>query len=114
MSHAGIALGAHGEKLAARWYRQAGYEVVAQNWRCPIGEIDLIARRGRALVIAEVKTRVTNRYGLPAEAVNFAKQRKLRSLAHAFLSSCDDYFEEVRFDVVSITGRDVEVFQAAF
>ena len=46
MSHGGIALGAHGEKLAARWYVEAGYDVVARNWRCGIGEIDLLVRRG--------------------------------------------------------------------
>ncbi|MDP1793905.1 MAG: YraN family protein [Acidimicrobiales bacterium] len=114
MSHGGIALGMHGEKLAARWYTQAGYRVVAQNWRCGIGEIDLIARRGTELVIAEVKTRANNRFGLPAEAVNHAKQRKLRALAQTWLASSAEYFDEVRFDVVSVTGRDVEVIEAAF
>lgn len=114
MSHGGIALGAHGEKLAARWYQQAGYEVVARNWRCEIGEIDLLVRRGNELVIAEVKTRATDRFGVPASAVNYAKQKKLRALAQAWLAASDDYFDEVRFDVVSIIGRDVEVIEAAF
>ncbi len=114
MSHGGIALGAYGEKLAARWYTQAGYRVVAQNWRCDIGEIDIIVRRGPELVIAEVKTRSSSRFGVPAEAVNHAKRRKLRALAHAWLATTDEYFDEVRFDVVSISGRDVEVIEAAF
>ena len=114
MSHGGIALGAHGERLAARWYTQAGYELVARNWRCKIGEIDLLVRRGDELVVAEVKTRVSNRFGAPAEAVSYAKQKKLRALARAWLATTDEYFDEVRFDVVSITGRDVEVIQAAF
>lgn len=100
--------------MAAQWYEQAGYRVVARNWRCDIGEIDLIARRGRELVVAEVKTRVSGRFGVPAEAVNYAKRKKLRALAHAWLATTDEYFDEVRFDVVSIIGRDVEVIQAAF
>ena len=114
MSFGGIALGAYGEKLAARWYLQSGYEVVARNWRCDLGEIDLLVRRGNELVIAEVKTRTTDRFGVPAYAVNFAKQKKLRALAQAWLATSDDYFDEVRFDVVSVSGRDVEVIQAAF
>lgn len=114
MSHGGIALGAHGERRAAQWYRTEGYEIVAQNWRCDIGEVDLIVRAGSTLVFAEVKTRVNTRFGLPAEAVTYAKQKKLRALAHAWLAGTHEYFDEVRFDVVSITGRDVEVIQAAF
>lgn len=114
MSFGGIALGAHGEKLAARWYQQAGYEVVARNWRCGLGEIDLLVRRGDVLVIAEVKTRASDRFGVPAYAVNYAKQKKLRALAQTWLASNDEYFAEVRFDVVSVIGRDVEVIQAAF
>lgn len=114
MSYGGIALGAHGEKLAARWYQRAGYEIVARNWRCDIGEIDLLVKRGNELVVAEVKTRATDRFGVPAYAVNFAKQKKLRALARAWLASNDGYFAEVRFDVVSVIGRDVEVIEAAF
>jgi putative endonuclease len=114
MSHGGIALGAYGEKLAERWYVQEGYVVVARNWRCGTGEIDLLVRRGNQLVVAEVKTRSSDRFGVPAYAVNAAKQRKLRALAQAWLASTDEYFDEVRFDVVSVIGRDVEVIQAAF
>lgn len=71
-------------------------------------------RRGPVLVVAEVKTRVNHNFGIPAEAVSYAKQKKLRALARAWLAGADEYFDEVRFDVVSITGRDVEVIQAAF
>jgi putative endonuclease len=114
VSHGGIALGARGEGLAARWYVDNGFEVVARNWRCDIGEIDLIARRGATVVIAEVKTRVNTRFGVPAEAVGFAKQRKLRRLAAAWLAATGQRYEEVRFDVVSIIGNAVEVIPAAF
>ena len=114
MSYGGIALGARGERLAAQWYRANGYQVVARNWTCEIGEMDLIVRRGNELVFAEVKTRVSDRFGLPSEAVGVAKQRKLRSVASAFLSASTEYFGEIRFDVVSIIGNDVSVIQAAF
>jgi putative endonuclease len=114
VSHGGIALGARGERLATAWYVEQGYAVLARNWRCDIGEIDLIATRGRELVIAEVKTRVSTRFGAPAEAVGVAKQRKLRRLASAWLAESGQYYDEVRFDVVSIIGNAVEVIPAAF
>ena len=114
MSHGGIALGARGERLATAWYEQHGYRVVARNWRCDIGEIDLIATRGAELVIAEVKTRASTRFGVPAEAVGVAKQRKLRRLALAWLAASGSGYDDVRFDVVSIIGNAVEVIPAAF
>ena len=114
MSHGGIALGARGERLATAWYQQHGYVVVARNWRCDIGEVDLIARRGGEVVIAEVKTRMSERFGLPAEAVGAAKQKKLRRLAAVWLAQSGERYEEVRFDVVSIIGNAVEVIAAAF
>jgi putative endonuclease len=114
VSHGGIALGARGERLATAWYESNGYTVVARNWRCDIGEIDLIATRGRELVIAEVKTRASDRFGVPASAVGIAKQRKLRRLAAAWLAAADTRYDEVRFDVVSIIGNAVEVIAAAF
>ncbi len=114
MSHDGIALGARGEGLAARWYVDNGYEVVARNWRCDIGEIDVIARRGTTVVIAEVKTRASDRFGAPSEAVGFAKQRKLRRLAAVWLASSSSGHAEVRFDVVSVIGNHVEVIPGAF
>jgi putative endonuclease len=114
LSYGGIALGAHGERLAAEWYKAHGYVIVTRNWKCEIGEIDLIVRRGNEVVVAEVKTRVSDRFGAPFEAVGFAKQRKLRQLAATFLKRSAVRCDEVRFDVVSIIGRDVEVIEAAF
>ena len=69
-----LALGASGEDLAAGWYAAQGYEVVARNWRCREGELDLVVARGRAVVFCEVKTRRGHGFGLPAEAV---KQRRM-------------------------------------
>ena len=114
MSHGGIALGARGERMATAWYEHNGYTVVARNWRCDVGEIDLVVRRGSLLVIAEVKTRASDRFGVPAHAVGIAKQRKLRRLAAVWLATTGAYYDEVRFDVVSIIGNEIEVIPAAF
>ena len=74
-----------GEDAAADWYVAHGYEIVARNWRCRAGEIDLICRRSRVLVICEVKTRTTEQFGAPFEAVTPAKRRRLRQLATLYL-----------------------------
>lgn len=108
------AYGAAGEAQAAAWYRQHGYVVVAQNWRCREGELDLVVRRGRTLVFVEVKARRTDRFGLPAEAVTPSKQRRLRTLATRFLESTETRASSLRFDVVSILAGQLEVIEAAF
>lgn len=107
-------LGAEGEERAAAWYRAAGYEVVARNWRCREGELDLVARRGRALVFVEVKTRRTDRFGLPAEAITRVKQRRLRALASRYLRETGERTGSLRFDVVSILAGELEVIEGAF
>jgi putative endonuclease len=108
------ALGAHGEDRAAAWYRAHGYEVVARNWRCRDGELDLILRQGSTLVFCEVKTRRTDAFGAPAEAVTRTKQQRIRRLAARWLDEHDVRAGALRFDVVAILGRDLEVIEAAF
>ncbi len=110
-------LGSRGEALAAAWYEAADYEVVARNWRCREGEIDLVVRRPGEIVFCEVKTRTSDQFGVPAEAVTVAKQRRLRVLAARFLAefSCSSGAgSQVRFDVVSVVGGRVQVIEAAF
>ena len=115
MVAAHIAFGQHGEELAAQWYVQRGYKIVDRNWRCGLGEIDLVARRRRQLVVAEVKARKSNAYGVPALAVSVAKQQRLRRLAACWLAeNRTERSVDVRFDVVAITGDVVEVYEAAF
>ena len=109
------ALGAAGEAQAARWYRRRGYEVLDRNWRCREGEIDLIVRRGREVVISEVKTRSSAAFGHPAEAVTVAKQQRLRRLAAAWIEARAPFRPaSVRFDVVAILAGEIEVIQDAF
>lgn len=114
-----LALGRDGEDLAADWYRTHGFTVVDRNWRTTFGEIDLVARRDRTLVISEVKTRSRSDFGSPALAVGPAKQRRLRRLAAAWLRDHPHRgYLDVRFDVVAITGVGpdaiIDVFADAF
>ena len=108
------ALGARGEALAAEWYEARGYTVVARNWRCREGELDLVLARGRDVVICEVKTRTSNAYGTPAEAVTRTKQLRLRRLAMRWLDEQEVRPGPMRFDVACVMGTTVVVIEAAF
>ena len=92
---------------------------MARNWTCPLGELDLVLRRGSTLVFCEVKARTGNALGGPFDAVTSRKQRKLRALAEAFLSRQRFGADDVRFDVASVTidaggAPSVFVFEGAF
>jgi putative endonuclease len=110
--------GAAGEEAAASWYRERGFRIVARNWRCAVGEIDMVLTQGQLLVICEVKTRGGSWFGGGYEAVGRQKQRKLRQLAELFLRTWPILPAAVRFDVASVAlgprGASIEVFQDAF
>lgn len=115
MTRARRALGISGEDLAAAWYEARGYAVLARNWRCRDGELDLVLRRGRDLVFCEVKTRTTDAFGVPAEAVTKAKQARIRRLAARWLE--DDARmapQSIRFDVAAILGGELTILEGAF
>src|SRR4051794_24392845 len=95
-----LRLGADGEAVVAHHYRRRGYEIVARNWRCTHGELDLVAELGSLLVVCEVKTRTSDRFGGGAAAVGVAKQRRIRRATAAFLG--DHHAAEVRFDVAVV------------
>jgi putative endonuclease len=107
-------LGASGEEAVAAWYVDRGYEVVVRNWRCRDGELDLIVRDGRMFVFCEVKTRTSLAFGAPVEAVTRAKQERLRRLAARWLTEAPLRPREIRFDVASVMGADIEVLEGAF
>lgn len=96
------AVGKYGEDVAARHLAAAGLTIVERNWRCPEGEIDIVARDGDALVICEVKTRRSVTFGLPVEAVTRRKADRLRRLAYLWLLENPGRGVDVRFDVVSV------------
>lgn len=95
-------LGRYGEDLAAAHLAEAGLRLLARNWRCPQGELDLVAADGDTLVFCEVKTRTSTRYGLPAEAITAVKAARLRRLGAAWLGSTGGGWCTVRFDVVAV------------
>jgi len=113
-------VGREGEDAALAWYRHRGYTLLERNWRCALGELDLVLSRGTELVICEVKSRRSDAYGGPFEAVTSRKQRKLGQLAEAFLAASDVRPESVRFDVASVAAwrgtrsPAVHVFEQAF
>jgi len=112
-------LGAAGEELTAAWYRDAGYEILARNWRCDSGELDLVVCRDGVVVFCEVKTRRGDTFGAPFEAVTASKQRRLRVLAARWLGEHRPRRVGIRFDVASVDARRgyrpvVDVIEGAF
>ena len=108
-----------GEEAVVSVYDRGGYRIVARNWRCRVGELDLVVAGNGLLVFCEVKTRRTTALGPPFEAVTRTKQQRLRRLAEAFISARRLSCHGIRFDVASVTLRDgrpasVEIFQDAF
>ena len=96
------ALGDHGERLAATQLTTAGMVILDRNWRCELGEIDIVARDGDVLVICEVKTRRGRDYGSPSEAITWRKAQRLRRLAMRWLETYGCHPREIRVDVVSV------------
>lgn len=98
------ALGAYGEVLAARYLTRQGMVLLDHNWRCPDGEIDLVLREGSTLVICEVKTRTSNAYGTPHEAITATKLARLRRLAAAWLGAHSAHPDDLRLDLVTVVA----------
>ncbi|WP_061964386.1 YraN family protein [Demequina aurantiaca] len=96
-------VGRYGEDVVARVLTEQGWEVLARNWRCPDGELDIIAVDGGDLVAVEVKTRRGSAFGSPQEAVTWRKLHRIRRLIAAWLASQDRSFPGVRVDVVAVT-----------
>ena len=122
--HAKDALGREGEQAAAEYLEKSGFRILARNWRCSEGEIDLVAVEpgGGTIVICEVKTRSSTSFGSPEEAVTVTKQRRLRRLATRWLSHQPPHHapaRSVRFDVAAVMSDRsgalvVDVVQDAF
>jgi len=110
---AALSLGEQGEQAVADWYRRAGYRIVARNWRCFEGEIDIIAAKGRSIVVCEVKTRSSSRFMDPALSITPAKQAKVRTAAYRWLeeSACRG---RLRCDVALVVAGRVHVIEGAF
>ncbi|OPA77571.1 YraN family protein [Paenibacillus selenitireducens] len=110
------AIGSEAEKQAEIYLLAKGYTIVARNWRCRSGEIDLIMRDKDVLVFVEVRSRTgTTRYGMAVESVNYRKQRQVRATAEVYLYQQGNAPTQVRFDVVTVlfqpdvSGKQMEI-----
>lgn len=101
------ALGRRGEAIAARHLLALGLAIVEKNWRCPQGEIDLVARDGDELVFVEVKTRSSVAFGHPLEAITATKLARLRRLAAAWCQAHPGDHDHIRIDAVAVTAPAV-------
>ncbi len=106
-------LGAKGEKLACRYLKKSGYKILERDYECPCGEVDVIARKDGAFVFIEVKTRLTDGFGAPSEAVDLSRQKR-------YIRSAEYYFygrqieATVRFDVIEVFRGRINHIENAF
>ena len=114
MSNERINLGKKGEKISIEFLKKQGYKIVETNYRCSVGEIDIVAKDKDVLCFVEVKTRKSDEYGLPEEAVDWHKQRKLVKVALAYLEEKKVYGQDLRFDVVSVYPGHIKLIKDAF
>jgi putative endonuclease len=111
-------LGKRGEELALKKVKRLGYKCITRNYRCPLGEVDLVAKDGDCLVFIEIKTRKGKSLGYAKEAIDGRKRRQLSKVALAYMKSNNCCEVKSRFDVVAINLKDdeeeIEVIQNAF
>ena len=113
-----IITGKEGEKIAAAFLKKNGYRIIEINFRCPIGEIDIVAKEKNDLVFVEVKTRKSIELGYPEQAVGIRKQKKMSQLALWYLQKRKVADTNARFDVVAVTlipeNNEVKLIKNAF
>jgi putative endonuclease len=110
--------GKKGEEIAVSFLKKKGYKIVEQNYRCVFGEIDIVARHEGDIVFIEVKSRKSENFGDPEEAVGFNKQRKISQIALNYLNEKRLDHHDARFDVVAVKllpdGNKVKLITNAF
>ena len=118
MTRERIELGKLGEELAYKKIRRLGYRKIIRNFRCPLGEVDIIAKDGDTLVFLEIKTRKKGSLAYAKEAVDERKKRQLSKVALSYLKSTDLDNVKARFDVVAICLEgdepEIELIKNAF
>ena len=98
-------LGKRGEDIACRFLQENGYEILERNWTWRRLELDIIARKGNCLIIAEIRTRSTDLYGEPEYTVSDKKIRRIINAADVYIKK-NMIDLDVRFDIISITGHE--------
>ncbi len=107
--------GAAYEEQAALFLKKAGYEILDRNWSCPMGELDIVARKDGTVVFVEVRARSSAAYGLPSETVNRPKRVKIIKAAMAYLKARAPRAESYRFDFIGLMpGAEPEHIEDAF
>ncbi len=118
MTQERLSLGKMGEELAVTRLKSMKYQILERNYRCPLGEMDIVAREKGSLVFVEVKTRATKDFGGPAAAVNERKQRQLSRVALMYINQKRVRDVPARFDVVAVDlsgpKPGIEIIQNAF
>lgn len=94
--------GNRGEDYAVKLLKQNGYKIIERNFRCKLGEIDIIALDGDTLVFAEVKTRWSTKHGLPEEAVNNRKLNHIKRTGEYYCATNDNLPKKLRIDIISL------------
>ncbi len=118
MTQERLSFGVWGEEQAVQYLPRQGLKIVVRNFTTPVGEVDIIARSRRELVFVEVKTRRSNAFGTPAEAVGVRKQRQIIRTAQWYLAQQKSRLQP-RFDVIGVMpdgrgGAKIEHLPAAF
>ena len=107
-------MGRSGERRAAKYLKKLGYKLLAKNYKTPFGEADIVAADGDTIVFCEVKTRLTEKFGTPAEAVERHKQRRYVDIARYFLMKLGRDDVNVRFDVLEVFADAINHIENAF
>jgi len=107
-------VGKEQEQLAVKFLKSKGYKILHTNYTCKIGEIDIIAEDKNIIVFVEVKYRKSDYFGLPREAVNYYKQRKIRQVATFYLKWNKTLSTPCRFDVIDILGDKITHLENCF
>ncbi len=107
-------LGTQGEIAAWAFLEKKGFQILEKNFRCPLGEIDIVAAQGRRIRFVEVKTRTSNRYGEPEEAVTLGKQKKIIRLAQWYLKARKKEDMPISFDVIAVSAGSGQALQIRY
>ncbi len=103
MSDSRKKLGIQGEKLAAKFLKRRGYKITQRNYKCKLGEIDIVAQQDKTVVFVEVKTRRTEEFGPPQYAITAAKKKQISKAALSYIREKNFTEQSCRFDVIAIT-----------
>lgn len=94
--------GQHGEDIAALYFVEKGYKIIERNWRCSVGELDIIMEEDDTLIFVEVRTRRSRRFGTPEESITPTKQARLIELAQTYLQETESLDRSWRIDVAAV------------